>query len=126
MKLGRGSVVFVDPDSTLGHEQAGSRPAVVVSDPDVAAHQRYPLVCIVPITSTTWEGSLYPRLGAGPSGLRKESWALIDQIRSIGKHRIQRIYGSISTREFEMIDTGLALFLSLPAQGIGETADQSD
>ena len=113
--LARGSVVLVDLEPTRGHEQAGARPAVVVSDPDVAADQRYPLVCIVPITATPGERALYPKLGVGPSGLRKVSWALVDQLHSVDKRRVQRIYGAISTRELEKIDAGLALFLALPA-----------
>ena len=35
MRLARGSVVLVDLEPTLGHEQRGVRPCVVVSDPDV-------------------------------------------------------------------------------------------
>ena len=43
MKLGRGSVVLVELDPTVGHEQQGVRPCVVVSDPDVISDQRFPL-----------------------------------------------------------------------------------
>ena len=35
MKLGRGAVVVVELDPTIGHEQRGVRPCIVVSDPDV-------------------------------------------------------------------------------------------
>ena len=48
MKLGRGAVVLVDLDPTVGHEQRGVRPAVLVSDPAVISNQRFPLVCVVP------------------------------------------------------------------------------
>ncbi|MBI4515504.1 MAG: type II toxin-antitoxin system PemK/MazF family toxin [Deltaproteobacteria bacterium] len=33
MKLDRGSVILLDLDPTVGHEQRGVRPCVVVSDP---------------------------------------------------------------------------------------------
>lgn len=39
----RGTVVPVELDSTLGHEQRGVRPCIAVSDSDVNADQRFPL-----------------------------------------------------------------------------------
>jgi mRNA interferase MazF len=117
MKLDRGTIVLVDLDPMHGHEQAGVRPAIVISNPEVAAEQRYPLICVVPITGTTGEGALYPRLASGSGGLRKASWALIDQLRSVDKRRIQRVYGVVSKSELASIEQGLALFLSLGEGG---------
>jgi hypothetical protein len=37
---------------TVGYEQRGMRPCIVVSDPDVVADHRFPLVCVVPVTGT--------------------------------------------------------------------------
>ncbi len=37
----RGCVVLVDLDPTVGHEQRGVRPCIVVSDPDVIGGQRF-------------------------------------------------------------------------------------
>ena len=42
MKLDRGSVILLDLDPTVGHEQRGVRPCIVVSDPEVVADQRFP------------------------------------------------------------------------------------
>lgn len=52
MRLGRGAVVVVELDPTVGHEQHGVRHCVLVSDPDVISDQRFPLVCVVPVTGT--------------------------------------------------------------------------
>ena len=110
----RGSVVVVDLEPTLGHEQWGLRPCVVVSDPEVVTAQRYPLVAIVPITGRAGEGALYPALSAGASGLRQPSWALADQVRSVDKRRVLRLVGQISETELVAIDQALALYLGLP------------
>ena len=67
MKLGRGAVVVVELDPTIGHEQRRLRPCIVVSDPDVIADQRFPLLCVVPVTGTSGEGLLYPPLAPGKS-----------------------------------------------------------
>jgi len=85
VRLGRGAVVVVELDPTLGREQHGVRPCVVVSDPDVITGQRFPLVCVVPVTGTPGEGLLYPPLAPGTSGLAKKSFALIDHLRLIAQ-----------------------------------------
>ncbi len=113
VKLDRGTVVLVALDPIKGHEQRGTRPCVVVSDADIATDQRFPLVAVVPISATAGEGALYPPLAAGRSGLRKTSFALVDQIRSVDKRRIERVFGRLSPDEIAAIDEGLALFLGL-------------
>ena len=113
MKVGRGAVVVVELDPTVGREQHGVRPCVVVSDPDVIGDQRFPLVCVVPVTGTPGEGLLYPLLAPGQSGLTKKSFALIDHLRSIDKRRIRRVFGELAREEIAAIDEGLALFLGL-------------
>jgi hypothetical protein len=40
---------------------------------------------VVPITGTGGVGALHPALSAGPSGLTKTSYALVDHLRSIDK-----------------------------------------
>lgn len=86
---------------------------VVVSDAVLAQGQRFTMLCIVPITRTTCQGELYPRLTAGSSGLRKLSFALIDQLRSIDKRRVRRILGRVSGSQLTAIDKGLRLYLGL-------------
>lgn len=108
--LDRGTVVVIDLDPTVGHEQRGVRPCIVVSDPDVVADQRFPLVGVVPLTGTPGEGALYPELSPGRSGLAKTSFALIDHLRSVDKRRVRRVFGQISSDEMIAVDDGLALF----------------
>ena len=116
MKLGRSSVVLVELDPPVGHEQQGVRPCVVVSDPDVISDQRFPLVCVVPVTGTPGVGLLYPPLAPGQSGLARKSFALIDHLRSLDKRRIRRVFGELSREEIVSLNEGLTLFLGLGAQ----------
>ncbi len=117
MTVDRGTVVLVELDPTVGHEQRGLRPCVVVSDPAVNAEQRFPLLAVVPVTGTPGRGALYPALAPGPSGLAKASYALIDQLRSVDKRRIRRVFGRVSSAELAAIDLGLELFLGLCGKG---------
>lgn len=111
--LDRGTVVLVELDPTVGHEQRGVRPCVAISDPAVNTDQRFPLIAVVPLTGTPGEGALYPGLAPGSSGLAKPSYALIDHLRSIDKRRIRRVFGVLASDELEAIDQGLRLFLGL-------------
>jgi mRNA interferase MazF len=113
VRLERGTIVLVELDPTLGREQRGVRPCVVVSDPAVNDDQRFPVIAVVPVTGTAGQGALYPALAPGRSGLTKPSWALVDQLRSIDKRRIRRVFGRIAEGEIAAIDEGMRLFLGL-------------
>jgi mRNA interferase MazF len=115
LNLDRGTVVLVELDPTVGHEQRGVRPCIAVSDPSVNADQRFPLIAVVPVTGAAGSGALYPPLAQGMSGLAKPSYALIDHLRSIDKRRIRRVFGQISASELAGIDHGLELYLGLHA-----------
>jgi mRNA interferase MazF len=107
VRLERGTLVLVGLDPTVGHEQRGTRPCVVTGD------QRYPLLAVVPLTGRPGEGLLYPRLEPGPSGLRRASFALVDQLRSVDKGRVLQIYAPVRSEELKALDDGLRLFLGL-------------
>jgi mRNA interferase MazF len=113
VRLGRGAVVVVELDPTVGREQRGIRPCIVVSDPDITSDQRFPLICVVPVTGTSGQGLLYPPLAPGKSGLAKKSFALIDHLRSIDKRRVRRVYGEVSGEEMTAVDEGMMVFLGL-------------
>ena len=113
MTVGRGALIVVELDPTVGREQQGVRPCIVVSNPDVIHDQRFPLVCVIPVTGTPGEGLLYPSLLPGASGLAKKSYALIDHLRSIDKRRVRRVFGELTREEMAAIDEGLAVFLGL-------------
>jgi mRNA interferase MazF len=112
----RGTVVLVELDPAVGHEQRGKRPCVTVSDPAVNADQRFPLIAVVPVTGTPGDGALYPELSPGKSGLTKTSYALVDHLRSVDKRRIRRVFGRIAKDELAALDQGLELFLGLTSE----------
>lgn len=116
MTLDRGTIVLVELDPTVGHEQRGVRPCIAVSDPAVNADQRFPLIAVVPVTGARGEGVLYPELAPGRSGLTKTSYALVDHLRSIDKRRIRRMFGRVAEDELAAVDQGLELFLGLAAE----------
>lgn len=113
MRLDRGTVLLISLDPTRGHEQSGTRPCILLSDPEITADQRFPMICVVPVTGTEGEGALYPRLEPGASGLKKASYALIDQIRAVDKRRVYRALGVIDASDLAAVDEGVRLFLGI-------------
>ncbi|MBN1835852.1 MAG: type II toxin-antitoxin system PemK/MazF family toxin [Spirochaetales bacterium] len=45
--------------------------------------------------------------------MRVQSYALVDQVRSVHKRRVNRVYGRINEDELRTIEEGLRLFLGL-------------
>ena len=49
----------------------------------------------------------------GKNGLVETSYALIDQVRSVDKRRVRRVFGRITKDELAAVDQGLEIFLGL-------------
>ena len=92
----RWSLVLADLDPTAGHEQAGRRPVLVVSNE--AFNQATGLLTVVPLTSRKTGRKLYPSevlLPAGAAGQRVDSIALCHQIRTISGQRALSVLGRL-------------------------------
>ena len=95
-------VFQTDLDPTIGHEQSGRRPVLVVSAEPL--NDLYGVVNVVPITSR--KNNRPPRLGevlipAGVAGLPSDSFALCYQMRVLGKTRLGRLYGTLNQHVFQ-------------------------
>jgi len=109
----RGSVVHIDLNPIVGHEQGGMRPAIVVSPGELANAQRYPIVVVVPLTSKTGLSELYPVVQPYTRGLNKPSTVLVDQIRAIDKQRIRSVVAPLPALEMRRVDEALRKALGL-------------
>jgi mRNA interferase MazF len=76
-----GDIAWVDLDPVRGTEQAGRRPALVLSDKAYHEVSRRAMVC--PITSKMRD---WPFDVALPSGLHTSGVVLVDQLRTIDRH----------------------------------------
>jgi len=117
----RGDVYFADLDPGRGHEQAGRRPVVVVSDDEL---NRLDLVVTVVMGSTAREGArLYSTnvlVTSAESGLPRDTVFLCYHVRSIDRARLvdpkwnaARKMGRLPPRRMAQIDAALRLSLSL-------------
>ena len=107
----RGAVVWADLDPTVGRQQGGRRPAVVVASDDYLAVVDT-LTIVVPVTSRDRGWPNHVQLH-GPVGLDRSSWAMTEQPRTISRGRIHRLAGTVDRTTLDRIDLLLRDFLAL-------------
>lgn len=112
----RGEIWLADLSTGLGHEQAGQRPVLIVSD-DAFNTGLSGLVVIVPLTSKTQKSKNIPAhvpIGPPEGGVRMASVILCDQLRTISKTRLgTSAWGTISPATMATVDDILRMLLSL-------------
>jgi mRNA interferase MazF len=102
----RGDIVWADLDPTRGHEQAGRRPVLVISQ-DVF-NERSGTVIALAITSQPQAAGFpltYPLTIA--TGLPKPSWTKISQIRTLSVERLGDKLGRVQAEDLDQIIEGL-------------------
>ena len=81
----RWSVVIVDFDPAVGHEQAGQRRALVVS---YEPFHRSGMAAVCPITTRPPNYPGEVPIAAGQAGQTRDGLVLVHQVRTIDLHRI--------------------------------------
>ena len=90
----RGEVWLVDLDPTLGREQAGRRPVLIVSA-DPLNRSAAGIVIALPITGTDRGIAAHVPLRPPDGGLSKPSVVMADQVRTLSKFRLLRRLGAV-------------------------------
>jgi len=112
-QIKRGDIFYADFDPVQGSEQGGVRPCLVVQNDIGNIHS--PTVVVVPLTGS--KKAFLPthvriiRKG----GLRFDSIALCEQLRTIDRTRLDGFIGRIDRDTQATIDAALAVSLELPA-----------
>lgn len=113
----RGEIRLVDLDLVRGSEANKRRPAVIVSNDranSIAARLGRGVVTVVPVTSNV--DRVFPfqaLLPADVTGLRQESKAQAEQVRSIAVERIGAVVGRAPADVMARLDDALRLHLQL-------------
>ena len=106
----RGDVYWVDFNPARGSEQAGRRPALIVSaDPLNTAG---PVVVVAAITRTVPKRS-YPQTVVLPAGLPVEGTVLCSQLMTVAKDRLLDRKCHLSADVMAQVDDGLRASLAL-------------
>ncbi len=108
----RGEVWSVNFDPILGREQAGTRPALVLSV-DKFNHGPAELVIVLPITSKDKRQPIHVSVTPPEGGLRLPNFIKCDDIRSVSKQRFKRFHGTLSARTLAEVEKRMRILLNL-------------
>jgi mRNA interferase MazF len=108
----RGEVWLVDLNPTRGHEQAGTRPALVVSA-DEFNHGPAGLVIVVPMTTTERGIPLHVSVDPPEGGVDRRSFIKCEDVRSISEQRLVRRFGVVSPDTLSLVADRLRIVLDL-------------
>jgi mRNA interferase MazF len=101
----RGQIRWADLDPVRGHEQAGHRPVLIISQ-DVF-NERSGTVIAPALTSQPQRAGYPLTLPLHAPGLPKRSWVKISQVRTLSVERIGECLATASPEEMAMIVEGL-------------------
>lgn len=104
-----GDLVWIDLDPTLGHEQSGHRPAIVLTPQQYNVRSGLCIVC--PITS---RGRGYPFEVFIPEGQAISGIILVDQVRSVSwEQRYVKMAGVAPVKLLDDVRERLAALLQI-------------
>ena len=107
-----GDIWVAHLDPTIGHEQGGRRPVVVVSS---SGPHSLPInmVMVVPLTGTDRGLVTQPKVESHGAGLNRASFARPEDLRAIDGARLQRRLGRVSPDELAEIRKVVRYFLDM-------------
>lgn len=118
-EIKRGDILYVNPSETCGSEQAGGRPAIVVSN-DMG--NRYaPIITVVFLT--TREKKPMPTHVQIRSS-RYDSTAMCEQVETVSKDRLGNYMATCSKDEMAEIDQAIAVALGLNMENVCSSNDE--
>lgn len=108
----RGEVWLADLNPTRGHEQAGRRPVLVVSE-DLFNRGPAGLVIVLPLTSTVRNIPTHVPLSPPLGGVKRPTAILCDAVRSISVERFVARWGAIDRMTMAAVEDRLRILLRL-------------
>ena len=108
----RGDVWMIDLDPTRGHEQAGKRPALVVSS-DVFNRGPAGLVIVVPLTTKAKGVRSHVALDPPEGGVHRPSFIKCEDVRSVAIERLGKCLGAVAADTLEAVAFRLRILMGL-------------
>lgn len=108
----RGEIWQVDLDPVRGHEQAGRRPALVVSV-DALNRSAAELAIVLPITSRQKNVRSHVAVQPPEGGLERNSYIKCEDVRSVSTTRLARRLGAVAAETMSAVEDRLRLLLGL-------------
>jgi len=113
VNIRRGDIYYADLSPVVGSEQGGVRPVLIVQN-DVG-NRFSPTVIAAAITSQRAKANLptHIMLDAQSTGLAKDSVVLLEQVRTIDKHRLKERMGRLDNMSMTQVNQALSISFGL-------------
>ena len=113
MLVKRGEIYYADLSPVVGSEQGGIRPVLIVQN-DIG-NRHSPTVIAAAITSRRDKAKLPTHIDvqAATCGLTKDSFVLLEQIRTLDKRRLKDRMGELDTPSMTKVDHALQVSFGL-------------
>ena len=99
MELKQYQIVLVNLDPTIGSEMKKTRPCVIISPNEMNKYLQ--TIVLAPMTSSSKK---YPtRVEINHD--KKKGWIVLDQIRTVDRQRIIKVFGTITDKEMTKVKT---------------------
>lgn len=111
--LRRGDIVRVQLSPVVGSEQAGERPALVLSPDAIIEHS--PVILIAPLTSKKTE-RVFPfeaLIEPPEGGVKRRSKVMLTHLRGVDKRRVIGVYGSVGVDTMQQVEEALKVATGL-------------
>lgn len=113
MKLKRGQIYIADLNLTVGCEQGGIRPVLIIQNNQGNKHSSTTIVAM--ITSRYDTKHHLPTHCYMPlsTGLKEKSIVMLEQIKVIDKERLMKYIGKVSPKFMKVIDKKILISLGI-------------
>lgn len=113
MIVHRGDIYYADLSPVVGSEQGGVRPVLIVQN-DVG-NKFSPTVIAAAITSQHDKANLptHIEVTTENSGLIKDSVVLLEQVRTLDKHRLKEKMGRLDASSMDKVDRAISISFGL-------------
>lgn len=110
-QIRRGEIYYADLSPVVGSEQGGVRPVLILQN-DVG-NKHSPTVIVSAITSQLGKAKLptHIELSSSQYNLPKDSVALLEQIRTLDKRRLQEKVTTLSPEKMKEVNRALLISL---------------
>ena len=112
-KIMRGEIYYADLDPIVGSEQGGMRPVLILQNNMGNKHS--PTVVVAAITSRLGKFKLPTHVKLASERLVKNSFVLLEQLRTIDKSRIYEYIGKVTERDMKKIEKALLVSVGINA-----------
>jgi mRNA interferase MazF len=108
----RGEIWFLNLDPTQGREQAGSRPALVISV-DAFNQGSADLVVVLPVTSVAKGIPFHVPVSPPEGGVRQPSFIKCEDVRSVSRSRLRERWDAVGAQTMAAVEDRLRILMGL-------------